>query len=218
MADYVLIHGGALSVETWNRIAKRRVSLPGGYLGGHVWDPVVPLLQAHHHRVFAPTLGDEHQSNLTGHIGQVRSLLAEKDLRDVLLVGHSYGGMVITGAATEMPDRIRQLVYVDAALPEPGQSLFDIIRASGNDPLTFHGLEPAAAFVEKLHFDEQAIASIPKTYIRCTESDFASVTDRARRRIAAAKGWTYLELQTSHVPMASLPEQFARLLLRIGKP
>lgn len=55
----------------------------------------------------------------------------------------------------KMPDRISSLVYLDAALPDPGQSLVDIIVSGGSDPMSFAGLEPAAPYVEKLQFDAQ---------------------------------------------------------------
>jgi len=59
---------------------------------------------------------------------------------------------------------------------------------------------------------------LPKTYILCTESEFASVTIVAKRKIAAdEKDWTYIELPTSHVPMASMPEQLSQLLLETAK-
>ena len=82
---------------------------PDGHLGGKYWDGTVSALTAHNHRVFAPTLKDEHSCHLTDHIGQICTLIAENDLRDVILVGHSYGGMVITGVAAKMADRIRRL-------------------------------------------------------------------------------------------------------------
>ncbi len=83
--------------------------------------------------------------------------------------------------------------------------------------MSFAGLEPAAAYVEKLQFDAQKIKRLPKTYILCTESEFASVTHVARQKIAAAgKEWTYLELPTSHVPMATMPDKFTQLLLEAG--
>lgn len=134
------------------------------------------------------------------------------------MVGHSYCGMVITGVAAKMPGRIGRLVYVDVALPDTGQSLFDIIVSGGSDPMSFAGLEPAAPYVEKLQFNAQKIKPLPKTYILCTESEFASVTTVAKQKIAAdGKEWTYFELSTSHVPMASMPEQLSQLLLGIAK-
>jgi len=210
---YILVHGGNMSTDAWNRLAKRNVYPPGG----KVWDSIIPDLTAQNHRVFSPTLKDEHHTNLTGHIEQISTLITENDLRGVILVGHSYGGMIITGVASKMPDRIGRLVYVDAALPDPGQSLFDIIVSSGRDPLSFPGLEAAPPYVEKLHFDPQKIQPLPKTYILCTESEFAAVTRVAGQKIAAAgKGWTYLELPTSHVPMATMRDKIAQLLLEAG--
>lgn len=191
---------------------------PDGTMGGRIWDPVVPELLAQHHQVFAPTLKDEHSTNLTGHIEQVCSIIAGNNLRDIILVGHSYGGMIITGVAAGMADRIRHLVYIDAAVPDPGQSLFDIIVSSGCDPLSFAGLEPAAPYIEKLQFDAEKIKPLPKTYVLCTKSEFKSVTDSAKQKISAAKNeWYFVELPTSHVPMASMPEEIAQLLLDAAK-
>jgi pimeloyl-ACP methyl ester carboxylesterase len=218
-ANYVLIHGGNMSTDTWNKLTKgNHVYTHDGKMGGRIWDTVVPALKEHNHCIFAPTLKDEHSSNLTEHIEQVCALIADHDLRDVILVGHSYGGMIITGTAAKMADRISHLVYVDAALPDPGQSLFDIIVSGGCDPMSFAGLAPAAPYVEKLQFDAQKIKLLPKTYILCTESDFTSVTNVARQKIAATKKeWTYFELPTSHVPMASMPDELAQLLLGTAK-
>jgi len=86
--------------------------------------------------------------------------------------------------------------------------------AGGVDPLSFAGLEAASAYVEKLQFDSRKIQTLPKTYFRCTESEFAVVTQVVRQKITSdGKGWTYIELPSSHVPMASMPEKFAKLLL-----
>jgi len=204
-----------MTTETWNKLTVGKpVYAKDGHLANRYWDGTVAALQAHHHRVFAPSLQDEHTTNLTGHIGQVCALIVENDLSDIILTGHSYGGMVITGVAERMPDRIRRLVYLDAALPDPGQSLFDVIASGGCDPLSFPGLEPAAAYVEKLQFNPAILQLLRKTYILCTKSEFAVVTEVARKKIAAAKNeWTYIELPSSHVPMADLPDEFYKLML-----
>jgi pimeloyl-ACP methyl ester carboxylesterase len=68
------------------------------------------------------------QIDLELHISDITAVLHYGDLRDVILVGHSYGGMVITGAADRAPERIRELVYLDAANPLNGQSLLEIAR------------------------------------------------------------------------------------------
>ncbi len=113
MANYVLVHGG--------------------WFGGWCWDKVVPLLQAAGHTVYTPTLtglGDQAAFltpavGLDTHIQDVVNLVETNDLQQVILVGHSYSGMVITGVADCIPGRIAHLVYLDAVVPRDGQSLAD---------------------------------------------------------------------------------------------
>jgi pimeloyl-ACP methyl ester carboxylesterase len=219
MADYVLVHGGNMTTGTWNQLTTGSpVQTPDGTMGGMIWDPVIPALHAQGHLTFAPTLTDENTTTLTGHIGEIEKIITDNDLRDVILTGHSYGGMIITGVAARLPERIRHLVYVDAAVPDPGHSLFDEIIASGSDPQSFAGLVLAAPYVEKLEFDARAIQLLKKTCIRCTKSDFSAVTLRAWNKIAAAgPQWTCLELPSSHVPMAEMPDRIARVLLDAAK-
>lgn len=159
-----------------------------------------------------------HKSNLSGHIDQICNLITDNNLKDIILVGHSYGGMIITGVADEIPERISQLVYLDAALPETGQSLFDVISSTGHDPRSFSKLEPVAAYVEKLYFDPQRIQKLPKTYILCTESNFIDITSFAKKKIALnKKNWTFIEIPSSHVPQASMPEQLVKILFEIAE-
>jgi pimeloyl-ACP methyl ester carboxylesterase len=114
MATYVLVHGG-------------------GH-GGWCYDRVAALLRTAGHEVHAPSLtgcGDRahllsDRVDLDLHITDVVNLLHYYDLRDVILVGHSYGGMVITGIADRAHDRVGKLVYLDAANPRNGQSLVDV--------------------------------------------------------------------------------------------
>jgi len=216
MATYVLIHGGNMSSDTWNLLAKSNNFPPGIHLANHCWDGTVKFLTDHRHRVLAPALKDEYACNLTGHIRQVCDLITDHDLRDVILTGHSYGGMVITGVANALPGKIRRLIYLDAALPEPGQSLFDILElglegANGNVPVH---MDKASAYVEKIQFDPANLEPIPKTYIRCTQSEFKDISRMAERKITAGKhNWTYLELPSSHVPMADMPDAFYDMML-----
>jgi pimeloyl-ACP methyl ester carboxylesterase len=114
MANYILVHGG------WH--------------GAWCWYKVVPLLQAAGHHVYAPTLtglGEQAalltpEVGLDTHIQDVVNLIETQDLQQVILVGHSYSGMVITGVADSVPGRIAQLVYLDAVVPHDGQSMVDI--------------------------------------------------------------------------------------------
>lgn len=148
MATFVLVHGG-------------------GH-GGWCYQPVTRRLQARGHLVYAPSLPGmgEHRHqvhagiDLDAHVDAVADLLFMEDLRDAILVGHSYGGMVITGAADRAADRVGHRVYLDAAYPENGQSLDDhtggmmqhtraagrivdgveMVLFSGTDPLGFYGV------------------------------------------------------------------------------
>ena len=117
MATYVLVHGG-------------------GH-GGWCYQRVARILRAAGHEVHTPTLtglGDRSHLmtemgpsiDLDLHIRDVVALLHHEDLSDVILVGHSYGGMVVTGAADRAADRVGRLVYLDAATPVNGQSLVDV--------------------------------------------------------------------------------------------
>lgn len=114
MATFVLVHGG-------------------GH-GGWCYRRVGTLLRSAGHEVFTPTLtglGERSHllspaTDLDTHIQDVTAALFYDDLRDVILVGHSYGGMVITGVADRAAERIGRLVYLDAANPTNGQSLLDV--------------------------------------------------------------------------------------------
>ena len=110
------------------------VLVHGGWDGAWAWRPVAQELQRRGHEVYTPTLsGLGERSNLLSpdidlelHVRDVVAVLHYEDLHDVILVGHSYGGMVITGAADRAADRIGRVVYLDAANPENGQSLVDV--------------------------------------------------------------------------------------------
>ncbi len=218
MATYLLVHGGNMSTDTWNRFTTGPpIHTVDGHLGGRVWDPIAAALRASGADVWAPTLHDEHRCDLTDHIEQVTEIAAGVDDDDLVLVGHSYGGIVITGVAARMPERISRMAYVDAALPLPGESLFDIIKAGGVDPFSFEGLEAAAPYIQPLDFEASALFPIHKSYLLCTQSQFSAVTAVAAARIAAGdlgRDWDYQELDSWHVPMADMPEAVTDFLLR----
>jgi pimeloyl-ACP methyl ester carboxylesterase len=121
-----------------------------------------PLLRIAGHEVYTPTLtGLSDRShlldcgvNLTTHITDIANLLSYEDLSDVILIGSSYAGMVITGVAAKVPERLRLLDYLDAYVPEDGQSESDLwpadMRAASQaDEATARGLRqppPPAIF------------------------------------------------------------------------
>jgi len=110
----------------------------GAWSGGWSWKKMRPLLRAAGHEVLTPSytgLGERaHLAHplvdLETHIEDILAVIATEDLRDIILVGHSYGGMVATGVADRVPDRVRHLVYLDAFVPADGQSLQDLVGAA----------------------------------------------------------------------------------------
>jgi pimeloyl-ACP methyl ester carboxylesterase len=110
------------------------VLVHGAWSGGWCYHKVADRLRAKGHRVFTPTLtGQGERTHLAGdgvnlslHITDILNVFHYEDLSDVVLAGHSYGGMVITAVGDHTPAKVRALVYLDAFLPDDGQSLFDI--------------------------------------------------------------------------------------------
>jgi len=123
MATYVLVHGRGS--------------------GGWLWDPVASLLREAGHVVHAPTLlgvgerADEGgpATNLTTHVQQIVGLIEEQGTQVVVLVGFSYGGVVVEGVAAAIPERIAQLVLVDAVMPVEGKSIVDSLYGAAANQL-----------------------------------------------------------------------------------
>jgi pimeloyl-ACP methyl ester carboxylesterase len=170
---------------------------------------------------------------LSTHINDVVNMILFEDLRDITLVGHSYGGMVITGVADRVPDRIRRLIYVDALLPEDGDSVESLTSARGawikqmtqgsfivppwvkpDQPPPKDVPQPLKTFTEAIVLKNKAARQIPATYILTVEAgkkpeddDFAPQAARAR-----ARGWPVLQLTADHNPQWSAPEALVELL------
>ena len=121
------------------------VLVPGGWSGGWAFASIARELRARGHEVFTPTLtglGERSHlmcahPNLDTHIDDVANVLLFERLSGVILCAHSYAGMVISGVADRLPERIAALVYADAFVPEDGQSWWDLAGDySANSPLT----------------------------------------------------------------------------------
>jgi len=218
MKTYILVQGGNMSTETWNKLSGQNIITKDGCMGARYWDDTINALKAAGHRAYAPQLADEFECDLTGHIRQINDFILENDLKNIILVGHSYGGFVITGVADKLSGRIQNLVYLDSALPDPGQSLIEILNKVYSKEQYAAALpEPSPPYVEPLQFHPENIMLLNKTYIRCLKSEFIEVTRLAKEKINVSKeSWTYYELQSSHVPMADQPEEFYKLLLNIS--
>jgi len=226
MATFVLVHGA------WS--------------GGWGWTKTAGLLRAQGHEVFVPTLtglGERsHLLNpgitLTTHISDVLGVFRYEDLEDVILVGHSYGGMVITGVSSRLAPKIRTLVYLDAFLPKDGQCLFDLagnqaqmmegqkatpglvspsnIAAPLADPALAEmrqrklGPQPLLTLTEAVQLDGSEKAIRNRTYILAT--GFPGFT-RFYDQVKDDPAWKAKTIDTGHVVMLEDPAGLASLLL-----
>ena len=222
------------------------VTVHGAWDGAWFWRPVARHLQVAGHEVFTATLtGSGERAHLASpdvglatHVLDVVNVLRYEDLRDVVLVGHSYGGMVITGVAERAPERLARLVYLDAFVPQDGQALADLFppevvawleeraRTVGDGWRIPHDPPdadrrtdfPLAALRQPLAVRSPEAARLPRAYIACAESRgiplFAHFEEAAAR--AQREGWVYRELPTGHVPMQTMPKDLAELLLALA--
>ncbi len=123
MVDFVLVHGA------WH--------------GAWCWRRLEPLLAAKGHRAWTPTLTGQGASvhlatssvGLATHVVDIENTIRSEELNDIVLVGHSYAGIVASVVACRMPERIRRLVYLDAFVPSPDRSLFDLVSPEERDQL-----------------------------------------------------------------------------------
>jgi pimeloyl-ACP methyl ester carboxylesterase len=220
------------------------VLVHGAWHGGWCWRRVADRLAAKGHYVVAPTLSGVGERsylppdiiNLTTQINDIVGEIKWKDLDNIVLVGHSYGGMVITGVAEQLRDRIAAIVYLDAFLPADGQSLADFSsRTSWPEPLTpswpasvFHvnakdaawvdsktTPHPTKCFTEKLKVTG-AYQTIPKKlYIRAPL--FANKAfDQALERFRADKTWQTLTVTCGHDVMIDQPAELAAILEKLA--
>jgi pimeloyl-ACP methyl ester carboxylesterase len=228
MATYVLIHGA--------------------YQGGWIWKPVADRLRAAGHVVYAPTLDGcaerAHQLRpgitVSTHAEEVAQGMFYEDLRDVVLVGTSSGGMVTSRAAEQAADRIARLVFVDALVLLHGERIADIVRrptpmatelatgptredAEGRmfadlDPATRawalarYTLHPLAAMNAPMELKDFWERAWKATVIRCRRA--ANPPEAHQRRTAERLKAAWHELDTGHYPMLSQPDELTRLLLQ----
>jgi pimeloyl-ACP methyl ester carboxylesterase len=206
--------------------------------GGWNWDPVAPALREAGHDVRtldlelrdAETTVEDHAQQIVDAIG---------DLSDVVLVGHSYGGMPITLAADRVPERIARLVYLDALAPRDGDTAWterpDLERFMtshvkdglippippeyvGADPEHYELLRerltttPLRCMAEPIALTG-AGASVPRTYVLCAQSGFKPVAERVR----CETGWDYREIDTKHMAMLTAPRDVTEVLLECAK-
>ena len=234
MATYVLVHGG------WS--------------GAHTFRAVRRPLRAAGHDVFTPSLtgiGERAhltspQVDLTTHIRDVVNVILYEDLTDIVLLGFSYGGFVVTGALEHIASRVRHLVYLDAFVPDDGDTVLHL--AGGEDraivelgqvwllpPPTREYDDPEEAafaearrtphpidcFTEPIHV-RQPLESYPftRTYIKATadaaDAPGAKAFWSAADRAKSSPKWRYREVATNHMIPNNRPGELTELLLELA--
>jgi pimeloyl-ACP methyl ester carboxylesterase len=232
MHTFVLIHGGWHGAWCWNRVAR--------------------ILRNDGHDVFTPTLtGLAERSHLLTdtvglqtHVDDVVNLLKWEDLSDVVLVGHSYGGIVISEVAEQAGSALRAIVFLDAFLPDDGQSLAEIAAprvrelitralAAGETtiapfPATVFNVneadrawvdakctaQPLRTFTDRVSLSGARDRIARKAFIRATAYDSATY-DAALARTRAA-GWRTHEVPCGHDVMIDMPERLAEILEEVA--
>jgi pimeloyl-ACP methyl ester carboxylesterase len=201
MRSYVLVHGGGHGGWCYQRVARILRSK-----GQEVYTPTLTGLGEREH-LLSPAI------DLDLQITDVVKLLHFEDLRDVILVGHSYGGMIITGVADRATDRIGHMVYLDAANPKNGQSLVDVagplmnlarkkgrvvdgielVLYPGTDPMSFYGVTDP----EQIEWMKPKLTPHPW---KCFEQKLVLRNEAAMRRIPETHIVCTSTLATRDVP------------------
>lgn len=194
MTTYILVHGGDRD--------------------GAIWDSVARLLRDKNHQVFCPSMTPIKQTTLQHNIDEICELIRVNCLDELILVGHSYGAMVITGVLNTLSDKISCLIYIDSAVPQNGKSLYGLLAENGFDYKKF-GLTPDAPCLEPLYFNENTLKEKSKGYIHCLQSEFIEATRSVYKEIvnhSQKDNWLYFDLDTTHGCMFTQPKELAVIL------
>jgi pimeloyl-ACP methyl ester carboxylesterase len=220
----------------------------GAWSAGWMWKKMHSLMAARGHHLITPTytgLGERgHLArpdiDLDTHIADVLGVLEFEDLTEVVLLAHSYGGMVGTGVADRARARIKRLIYLDAFVPNDGESVLDLLRPEVRAQRTAGGSDwrillvpmspdtsaedrawaeprrlpqPARTFAQKLKLLNGPL-TLPRHYIYCLRH---SPDDRFRPFYERAKceGWGVSEIDSTHSPQVTCPDVLADLLTGI---
>lgn len=232
---------------------KTFVLVHGAWHGGWCWRRVADLLEAQGHKVYTPTLtGLGERSHLlregidvSTHVTDVVSVLRWERLEDVVLCGHSYGGLVVSGVSEQAADRIGSIVFLDAFVPEDGESMetltSDAVReqlkaakARGDlgvparaaaaflvnekDRAWVDGLcgpQPIATMTEKLRLTGAREKIAKKSYIRAGAYPNPGF-DKAYARVKADPSWRTYDVLCGHDVMVDMPERLAEILLEVS--
>ncbi|MHA7057211.1 alpha/beta fold hydrolase [Aquimarina sp. M1] len=215
------------------------VIVHGAWGGGWAFKKVDSLLRETGSNVYRPTLTGQGERvhlatknvGLNTHIDDIVNTILFENLNNVILIGHSYGGMVVTGVADRIPERIMKLIYIDAFVPENDESLLSISGMSekgfkiSNGYVIPHWVKegksppkdvphPLKTWTDSISLKNPERLQLKTTYILTVDKgadpkkdDFYSQAVRATK-----KGWTILQLTADHNAQWSAPEEFVNLL------
>jgi pimeloyl-ACP methyl ester carboxylesterase len=243
--------GGTVGSAQAQTSAKTFVLVHGAWHGGWCWRRVSDLLEKRGHKVFTPTmtgLGErshllDPKINLGTHVTDIVNVIKWEGLKDIVLVGHSYGGAVVSGVAEQMHGSIASFVFLDAFAPESGESVASLTtRRDAIEQLAQKGETsmkpvPAAAFqvnekdrawvdrmctphplatlTEKVTVAGGHDRIAKRAYIRAT--GYPSVPfDAAREKVKAATGWRIYEVPCGHDVMVDMPDRLTEILLEVA--
>jgi pimeloyl-ACP methyl ester carboxylesterase len=230
MANFVLVHGA------WG--------------GSAAWQDVADRLRAAGHRVLTPSLtgiGERRHLfsgavNLSTHVADVCGAIESENLSEVVLAGHSYGGMVVTGVADRLPERLKRLIYVDAIVPDSGQSMLDVFGpdraaqimadagAHGGiaipcPPASYFRLPPALEAKAGYGGTFQPLATFverlhlrnapwagPRAYVVAGAYAGSIFLTKFWPRVSADPAWDTFEIACSHTIQVEAPERLAAVL------
>lgn len=231
------------------------VLVHGAWHGGWCWRAVAQRLRAAGHDVFTPTLtglGERAHllradTGLATHIDDLCAVLASEELEDVVLVGHSFAGLVISGAADRLPQRLRRLVYLDALVVDSGRSALSVfppevqqerartldaegLRMAIPNPAKFGVSDPAqVAWLQRRLTPHPLKAytdplQLVHPLAHGVPRSYIAVTDpwyapleEVRRAVRTQPDWDWHELAAGHDAMLTSPEALAALLDELAR-
>jgi pimeloyl-ACP methyl ester carboxylesterase len=219
------------------------VLIPGACHGAWCFDDLAAALREHGHRVLAYTLTGvaerAHLStggvNLETHVTDVLSALAaEADVDDLVLVGHSYGGMVITAVADRLPTQVDSLVYLDAFVPRTGESCWDLVNDEerewftsvddtgyGVPPMPFFdpraSAHPLASFLQPIRLSGDLRSFRRRDFVYALQWPGDSPLRPSYERVRDDPAWITHELDGKHNLMRDKPDDLVRILLDVGR-
>ena len=216
------------------------VIVHGAWGGGWAFREVDRLLTADGHKVYRPTLTGQGEKvhlatpavGLGTHVDDIVNVILFEDLHDVVLVGHSYGGMVITGVMDRIPERLRQVVFLDAAVPDDGQSMNSLRGRTPtpeqvktgfiipewvkpNTPLPHDVPQSLKTWTDPVTYLNPVAKQLPGTYVAFVGPGKTGES-RAEWQRAKARGWATLTLESDHNAQWSHPKELVALLEQIA--